>query len=72
MVTTIQVSEQLVDTLKRRKQYDKESYEEIIWNLVEDSMEISEQAKKEIELARAEIKSGKFYTHEQVKKKLGL
>ena len=29
MVTTIQVSEQLVDTLKMRKQYDKESYEEV-------------------------------------------
>jgi hypothetical protein len=34
--------------------------------------EISEQTKKEIELARAEIRLGKFYTHEQVKKKLGL
>jgi predicted transcriptional regulator len=72
MATTIQVSEQLVDTLKKRKQYDKESYEEIIWNLVEDSMEINEQAKRAIELARADIKAGKFYTHEQIKKKLGL
>jgi predicted CopG family antitoxin len=72
MTTTIQVSDQLVDTLKKRKQYDKESYDEIIWNLVEDSMEIGEQAKKEIAIARAEIISGKFHTHEQVKKKLGL
>ncbi|MBS3177008.1 hypothetical protein J4457_07290 [Candidatus Woesearchaeota archaeon] len=72
MATTIQVSEQLVDTLKKRKQYDKESYEEVIWNLVEDTMEVNEQAKKEIEQARADIKSGKFYTHEQVKKRLRL
>jgi len=72
MVTTIQVSEQLVNTLKKRKQYCKESYEEVIWDLVEDTMELSEESKKAVEKARAEIKAGKFYTHEQVKKKLRL
>ena len=71
MATTIQVSEKLLDTLKRRKQYDKESYEEVIRNLIEDTIEINEETKKEIEQARTDIKSGKFYTHEQVKKKLG-
>jgi len=70
MVTTIQVSEELVDDLKKRKQYDKESYEEVIWDLVEDSMEINEETKKEIGQARKDIKAGKFYTHEQVKNKL--
>ena len=72
MATTIQVSEELVRTLKKRKQYDKESYEEVIWNLVEDTLELNEETKKDIEQARAEIKAGKFYTHEQVKKRLGL
>ncbi|MFH1072534.1 MAG: hypothetical protein V1743_03840 [Nanoarchaeota archaeon] len=72
MATTIQVSEQLVDTLKKRKQYDKESYEEVIWNLVEDTMEVNEQTKKEIAQARADYKAGKFYTHEQAKTKLRL
>ena len=72
MVTTIQVSDKLVDTLKIRKQYGKESYEEVIWDLVEDSMEVNEETKREIEQARADIKAGRFYTHEQVKKKLGL
>jgi len=72
MATTIQVSEQLVNTLKNRKQYDKESYEEVIWNLVEDTMELSTETKKAVELARTDIKAGKFYTHEQAKKKLGL
>lgn len=72
MVTTIQVSEQLADTLKMRRQYDKESYEEVIWNLVEDTLEISEETKREIKQARADIKAGKFYTHEQVKKKLAM
>ena len=72
MATTIQVSEKLQDTLKRKKLYDKESYEEVIWNLVEDSQEVNAETKQEIEQARADIKAGKFFTHEQVKKRLGL
>jgi predicted CopG family antitoxin len=72
MATTIQVSEQLLETLKKRKLYGKESYEEVILDLVEDTMELSEETKKSIARARTEIKAGRFYTHEQVKKKLGL
>ncbi|MEK6937243.1 MAG: hypothetical protein AABW58_04185 [Nanoarchaeota archaeon] len=72
MATTIQVSEDLLGTLKKKKLYDKESYEEVIWDLIEDSMELSEETKKDIEEARLEFKAGKFYTHEQIKKKLGL
>jgi predicted transcriptional regulator len=70
MVTTIQVSGQLLETLKKNKQYNKESYEEVIWNLVEDTKELNEETKREVEQARADIKAGKFYTHEQAKKKL--
>ena len=72
MATTIQVSEQLLGTLKLRKQYDKESYEEVIWDLIEDSKELGAETKRDLEKARAEIRSGKVYTHEQVKKMLGL
>ena len=72
MATTIQVSEKLLDTLKRKKLYDKESYEEVIWDLVEDTQEVNAETKQEIEQARADIKEGKFFTHEQVKKRLGL
>ena len=72
MATTIQVSEKLLDTLKKRKLYDRESYEEILWDLIEDSIEVNGEAKQRIEQARAEIEKGKFYTHEQVKKRLGL
>lgn len=72
MATTIQVSETLQQELTKRKAYDKETYEEIIWNLIEDTQELSAETKKEIEQARKEIKEGKVYTHEQVKKALGL
>jgi len=52
--------------------YGKETYEDIIWDILEDTMELSEETKKHIEKAEKEFKEGKFYTHEQVKKHLGL
>ena len=71
MATTIQVSEELVSTLKKRKFYEKESYEEVIWNLIEDTLELNKKTKEAVEQARAEIRAGKFVTHEELKKKLG-
>jgi len=67
MATTIQVSEKLQHELKERKFSENESYEEVIWDLVEDSMELSSETKKELQQARKEIKEGKYYTLEQVK-----
>ena len=72
MATTIQISDDLQDQLAKRKFFDRETYEEVIWDLIEDTKELSEQTKKEIERARAEIKAGKFHTLAQAKKKLGL
>lgn len=72
MVTTIQVSDKLKEKLSKRKLYDTESYEDIIWDMLEDSMELSEETKKDIEKARKEIKKGKGKTLGQVKKELGL
>ncbi|MBU1975317.1 MAG: hypothetical protein KKG59_02840 [Nanoarchaeota archaeon] len=72
MATTIQISQKLVKELKDRKLYDKESYEEVIWDLLEDTMELSEETKKHIEKSRKDFKNGRTYSHEQVKKELGL
>jgi len=72
MVTTIQVSKELKEKLALRKMSEKDSYEDIIWDLLEDTMELNNQTKKEIELARKEFKEGKFKTHAQVKEELGL
>jgi len=63
MVTTIQVSEELKDKLALRKMSDSDRYEDVIWDLLEDTMELNEQTKKEIEIARKEFKKGKFVTH---------
>ena len=72
MATTIQVSEGLVQQLKEKKLYGKETYEEVIMDLLEDTLEISEQTKQELAQARTEIKAGKVHSFEKVKKELGL
>ncbi|PJA21602.1 MAG: hypothetical protein COX63_00030 [Candidatus Diapherotrites archaeon CG_4_10_14_0_2_um_filter_31_5] len=72
MATTIQISKTLQTALKKKKMYENESYEELIWNLLEDSMELNEETKKDIKEARADVKKGKFYTLEQVEKEAGL
>ena len=72
MATTIQVSEKLVEELKNKKMYGKESYEEIIWDLLEDTMELSEETKRHIKQSEKEIREGKTVTLAEVKKQLGL
>lgn len=72
MATTIQVSEELLDKLKSKKLYDKESYEEVIWDLLEDTMELSEETKRHIRQAEKEIREGKTVSFEQIKKNVGL
>ena len=68
MVTTIQISQELKEKLSNRKMSDKDRYEDVIWDLLEDTMELNEQTKNEIEIARKEFKQGKFKTHAQLKK----
>jgi len=72
MDTTIQISKRLQKELLKRKFFDKETYEEVIWDMMEDSKELNEQTKKELIQARAEIKAGKTHTLAKVKKELGL
>lgn len=70
--TTIQISRELQGKLEERKISERESYDEIIANLLEDTLELSEETKKELEQSRNEIKAGKFKTLAQIKKELKL
>ena len=72
MVTTMQVSESLLNELKVRKISESESYEDVVWDLLEDSLELSDATKKEIDEARAQIKKGKFKTLNQIKEKFNM
>ena len=55
------------------KMHSKESYEDIIWDLLEDRMELSKETKKSLAEYEKNVKKGKvkFKTLDQVKKELG-
>ena len=72
MDTTIQISTKLREVLQTRKVSEKESYERVIWDLIEDTMELSDQTKRDIEESRKEIKAGKYHKWEDIKKELKL
>lgn len=72
MGTSIQVSKELLTRLQMMKMHVKESYENIIWDLIEDRMEFSEETKKNIKQSEKEFKQGKTTSLEEVKKKLGM
>lgn len=72
MPTTIQITESLRDTLTSRKLFDRETYEEVIWDLIEDTMELNDETKREIARSRIEFEEGKVHTLADVKKELDL
>lgn len=72
MATTIQISDELKDMLSKRKLFEKETYEEVILDLIEDSMELSQETLNNIKEAQDDIKHGRVYTHEEIKRELGL
>jgi predicted transcriptional regulator len=72
MATSIQISEELKKVLSKKKLSERETYENIIWNLLEDNLELNEQTRKELEESRKEIKEGKIITLAQLKKELNI
>ena len=72
MDTTIQISNELLERLRSMKMSNKESYENIIWDLVEDRLEFSETTKKNIEKSQKEIKERKTISLENLKRKVGV
>jgi hypothetical protein len=74
METTIQVSKNLLEKLQLMKMHSKESYEDIIWDLIEDRMELSKETKKsliEYEKNLKERNLKTFKTLDQVKREMG-
>ncbi len=68
--TSIRISADLLNALKKFKA-DSDSYEDVIWDFIEPHLELSEQAKKDIEKSKEEYRRGNFITHEELKKQLG-
>jgi predicted transcriptional regulator len=71
-MSTIQVREETRKTLQSMKLHPRETYEEVIERMIEDLSELNEETIKEVEEARKQIESGRFVTHEQLKKDLDL
>jgi predicted transcriptional regulator len=72
MVTSIQISEELKEKLEARKATSKDTYEDVIWDMYEDTAELSDETKRRIEAARKEAAAGKTIPFAQVMKKAGL
>ncbi|MBT4135491.1 hypothetical protein HOD75_03595 [archaeon] len=68
--TTIQVSDKLIEKMRNMKIHEKESYEELIWDLIEDRMELSDETKQNIKISEKEIKEGKTISFEEIKNRL--
>lgn len=75
MTTTIQLEEKVKEKLDEMKLHPRETYSKVIERLVEneiDEGELSPQTIKNIEESLDDIKKGRTYSHEEVKKRLGL
>ena len=59
MSTTIQISENLHHELLKRKFFERETYEEVIWDMLEDTRELNEETKKEIAEAKDMVRNWK-------------
>ncbi len=73
--STIKLSKKLKDDLRKQMNHPGETYETIIARLLRINQEddvLSKAVIKNIEDGIADIKAGRVYTSEQVKKKLGL
>lgn len=69
--TSIRVSTELLNILKKFKEKN-ESYEEVIWDFIEPHLELSDEAKEDIEISRKEYSRGEFSTWEEIKEDLGI
>jgi len=72
MVTKIEISEELKRKLIARKIFEEDTYEDIIWGLLESNLELNEKTKRQIAKARKQFERGEYITHAELKKKLGL
>ncbi len=69
MATTIQISEELKKVLSKKKLSERETYENIIWNLLEDNLELNEQTRKELEESRNRNQRGQNHNSCSIEKR---
>jgi predicted transcriptional regulator len=75
MATTVQIDEKTKSLLEKLKIHKRESFNEVIKNLVMAKFDVeplSDEEIRDVEKSLKEIKAGRYYTHEQVKRNLNL
>ena len=72
MATTIQISDSVKLFLDKLRLIKRESYNDIIEFMIEDSLELNEKTRLEVEEAMSDIKAGKTISHEDAMKRLSL
>jgi hypothetical protein len=72
--TTVQLSSETLARLKALKNFERQSYDELIGNLIDniDKEVLSEEEIEEIKIALDNVKEGKIKPIEQVAKELGI
>ncbi len=73
METTIQIKKDLKERLNALKLYPNESYDSVIKRLselAEDEESLSKETIQRIEMSLKDIREGKVYTTDEVKKRL--
>ena len=72
--TMIQVKKETAKMLKEMKQYNRQSYDEIIKNMVNEARaeRLTDKDMKDIEEALKDIKEGRVYKIEDVAKEFGI
>lgn len=71
-ITTIQISTETKKKLDKFKIIERQSYNDVIIDLIEDTMEVSQETKNRIQKSLKSFKQGKFKTQEEVEKEFGI
>jgi predicted transcriptional regulator len=70
-ITTIQVDVEVKNKLEELKLSDRDTFNDVIEDLIEDSMELNDVTKKELAESVAQIEKGEFISHENLGRELG-
>ena len=72
--TTIQINHGTLERLKTLKRYERESYDEVLNNIIDETEEetLSDEEIEEIKEALENVKKGNVKPNEQVAKELGI
>ncbi len=70
MYTTIKVSRDVKEVLESMKISSSESYEDVLWDLIEDHLELNPEFRKSLEQAELEIAKGRTVSMSELLKEL--